>query len=116
VFPLCRFPFTANTAARTSPDARSTRPEGNGTGGAARKNPEPARTDSSRAARILKDAERTARTITYESGKAEALARIAGALAATDPDRADPDRAERIARTITNAHVKASALVNMAAA
>jgi hypothetical protein len=47
-----QFPFTANAAARSGPDARSTQPEGNGTGGAAHKNREPARADRARVTRI----------------------------------------------------------------
>jgi TIR domain len=89
------------------------------------------------AARLFADAEGIAQSITSEFSKAEALASIACALAATDPDRAeriaqsitnefpkdialvaighalaatDPDRAERIAQSITDERVKAKAL------
>ena len=104
-----QFPFTANAAARSGPDARSTRPEGDGTGGAAHKNREAARADRERATRILADAERITQTITDEQGKIEALAGVAGMLAATDPDRA-----ERIAQSITSGSWKAHALAGVA--
>ncbi|HZI76322.1 MAG TPA: TIR domain-containing protein, partial [Gemmatimonadales bacterium] len=58
--------------------------------------PESARDGDARAARLLADAERIAQSITPDPEKAGALADVASALAATDPDRA-----ERIARSIT---------------
>ena len=58
--------------------------------------PESARDGDARAARLLSDAERIAQSITPDPEKAGALADVASALAATDPDRA-----ERIARSIT---------------
>jgi hypothetical protein len=106
-----QFPFTANAAARIGPDARSAQAEGNGTSGAARKSREPGRADRARATRILSDAERIAQTITEETQKAQALASIAGAVAATDPDRA-----ERITQTITSESWKARALAKVAEA
>jgi hypothetical protein len=96
-----------------------------------------------RADRLFADAERIAESITEESAKAEALARVVRALAAAKPDRAeriarsitgetdkalalgsvaealaatDPDRAERIAESITSDHWKASALGSVAGA
>jgi hypothetical protein len=64
------------------------------------------------------DAERAAQSITDDYRKASALASIAGALAATDPDRtariiAD---AERAAQSITDHYRKASALASIAGA
>ena len=107
-----QFPFTANAAARIGPDAHNTRPQGNGIGGAAHKNPEPARTARARATRILDDAEHVAQSITDETSKAEALAGLAGALAATDPDRAArlSTDAERVAQSITFEFWKEQAL------
>lgn len=70
-----------------------------------------AATDPDRAARLIADAERTARSFTDEDAKASALAAVAKALAATDPDRA-----ERIAQSITDEYLKASALTNLARA
>jgi hypothetical protein len=58
---------------------------------------------------LLADAERTAQSITSDSSKAVALVSIAGALAATDPDRA-----ERTAQSITDNRWKASALARIA--
>ena len=72
---------------------------------------EAARNDRARAARLITDAERIARSITSESSKATALAEVATALAATDPDRA-----ERIARSITSESSKAKVLAEVAAA
>ena len=74
-----QFPFTANAAARIGPDTHNTRPAGNGLGEAAQKHPEPARTDRARATRILTEAERVARSITYELSKVKALLKIAEA-------------------------------------
>jgi hypothetical protein len=62
-----------------------------------------------RAARLITDAERIARSITSESSKATALAEVAAAVAATDPDRA-----ERIAQSISVDAWKAKALVAIA--
>ena len=100
-------------------------------------------TGAQRAARLIGDAERIAQSITNKYWKASALAEVATALAATDPDRAehiarsitsesskatalaevatalaatDPDRAERIARSITDEFWKARALVMIAEA
>ena len=70
-----------------------------------------AATDPDRAARLIADAERAAQSITDETWKARALASIAGALAATDPDRA-----ERVAQSITGDYSKASALASIAGA
>ena len=53
---------------------------------AAKNGPEPVR--AARAARLIADAERTARSITDEYSKALALTSVAKALAASDPDRA----------------------------
>ncbi len=113
-----QFPFTANVAARIGPDAHNVRPEGNGIGEAAQKNPEPVRTDRARATRLLTDAERGAQSITDELWKATALAGVAGALAATDPDRAARIIADavRVAQSITDELWKATALASVAGA
>jgi len=79
--------------------------------GSSQKGSEAARNDRARVARLITDAERIARSITSESSKATALAEVAAALAATDPDRA-----ERIARSITNEYFKAKVLAEVAAA
>jgi hypothetical protein len=65
--------------------------------------------NSSRAARLAADAENVAQSITNEGWKARALAAIARALTATDPDRA-----ERIAQSITGEGSKARALAAIA--
>jgi hypothetical protein len=70
-----------------------------------------AATDPDRAARLIADADHIARSITNEYWKAKALAEVATALAATDPDRA-----ERIARSITNEYWKAKVLAEVATA
>ena len=97
--------------------SRGSRPQivqaaGNALGEVAQKGPESARKDQARSARLLADAERIAKSISVEWWKAEALADVAGALAATDPDRA-----ERIARSITYEYErsKAEALADIAA-
>jgi hypothetical protein len=60
---------------------------------------------------LLTDAERIAQSITDDYLKANVLASIARALAATDPGRA-----ERIAQSITDDYPKASALASIARA
>jgi len=67
--------------------------------------------DPGHAARLIADAERTAQSFTGEDAKTAALAAVAEALAATDPDRA-----ERTAQSITDEYLKASALTNLARA
>jgi hypothetical protein len=67
--------------------------------------------DPGRAARLTADAERLAQAITIEDYKAQALARIAEAVAA-----ADPDRAERLAQAITSDYQKAVVLAGIAEA
>ena len=118
-------PATADAEALAVP--HDVRPDGNALDTTARQHPEVVRTDPGRAARLIAGAERIAQSITDEDRKFIALATVAGALAATDPDRAeriaqslssrrkasalaavaralaatDPDRAERIAQSIT---------------
>ncbi|MEH0513399.1 hypothetical protein QBC31_22250 [Streptomyces sp. B21-079] len=58
-----------------------------------------------------KRAEQIARTITNPYQQAEALAEVAGAVAAA---AGDPERAEQIARTITNPDGQARALAEVA--
>ena len=79
--------------------------------GSSQKSHEAGRNNQARAARLITDAERIARSITSESSKAKVLAEVAAALAATDPDRA-----ERIARSITSESPKAKVLAEVAAA
>jgi hypothetical protein len=79
--------------------------------GSSQKGHEAGRNNQARAARLITDAERIARSITSESSKAKVLAEVAAALAATDPDRA-----ERIARSITSESPKAKVLAEVAAA
>jgi hypothetical protein len=65
----------------------------------------------------LTAAERVAQSITDDYRKASALADVAGALAATDPDRARLiASAERVAQSITDDYRKASALAAIAGA
>ena len=69
------------------------RPDENALGHAAQKDPESCPERPSRVThRVLIDAERVAESITDEDSKASALAGIARALAATDPDRAERSR------------------------
>jgi truncated hemoglobin YjbI len=89
-----QFPFTAN---------------------AAHKDREPAWAGRARATRILGDAERIAQSITDEFSKAEALAEVVRALAATDPDRAERI-AQSISQSITSEFSKGEALAHVARA
>src|SRR6266496_1444414 len=135
-------PPTTHAAALIVPDAHNVRPDGNALGEAVQKGPERVRGDRARVTRLIGDAERIAQSITSERSKASALAQVAGALAATDPDRAeriaqpavssrsaaalvrvakalaanDPDRAELIAQSIIDGRSRASALVRVAGA
>ncbi len=90
------------------------RPDGNALAEAAQRDPKAVRTDRPRA-RLLADAERIAWSISDESSRASALADIAAALAATDPDRAARllADAERIAQSITSEIPGAIALVSI---
>src|SRR6266542_2312513 len=136
-------PPTTDAAALIVPDAHNVLPDGNALGEAVQKGPERVRGDRARVTRLIGDAERIAQSITSERSKALALAEVAGALAATDPDRAeriaqsitswhskelaltefanalaatDPDRAELIAQSIIDGRSRASALVGVAGA
>jgi hypothetical protein len=91
------------------PDAHGGRSAGNVLGELAHTDPGPARNNFARAAQLFTEAERIARSITYESAQAQALGEVAEALAATDPDHA-----ERIARSITNEYQESSALGEVA--
>ena len=80
--------------------------------GAARTSPEAARAIRVRGTRLLMDVARAVHSLTsWEHEKAVALASLARAAAATDPDRA-----ERIAQSITDEHEKAVALASLARA
>jgi hypothetical protein len=69
---------------------RDVRPDGDGNAPsqAAQKDTEVVRKDRARTTRVLIEARRTAESIVDEPSKVHALARIAGVLADTDPDRA----------------------------
>jgi hypothetical protein len=102
-----------------------------------------AATDPDRAAQLIAEAERLARSITEEEPRDFALAGVARAIAATDPDRAehlaqsiscyeikgwvfaaaaravaatDPDRAERLTESVYEKDQRASTLAEVAAA
>ena len=88
-------------------------------GEAAQKDAEPVRSDRAQATRVLADAERIAQSIFDESMKALALADVARALAAIDPDRAARlnANAEDIAQSVTREYTtdaKPMALMNLA--
>jgi len=106
---LASAPGTA--AVPSLPAAHSVRPAGNALGEATQTDSGPARNDSDRAARLLTEAERVASSVTNEYPKAAALARVAEALAATDPGRA-----ALIASSITYEPSKAAALTRVAEA
>ena len=93
---------SVTTAVWAAPGARAV---GDAAGEVAHKGSGLARTDVSRAAWFLADAERIANSITHAFPKAAALSGIATALAATHPDRAARlfADAERIANSITDA-------------
>jgi len=93
-------------------------PDGNPAGEAAHKGSKPARDEDARVARLFADAEHTARSIPGSSPKARALASIAGALVAIDPDRAARlfADAERAAQSLTDGPWKALALASIAGA
>ena len=79
---------------------------------------ETVRTEGLKTPRILADAERIAQAIRDDPLKARVLARVAGAMAAIDPDRAARliTDAERIAGSITNLSSKARAQADVAGA
>jgi hypothetical protein len=112
-----QFPFTANPAAHAEADVHVIRPQGDGNG--SRKTtpamPEPRRP---RQDRILADALHVAWSITAEESRAVALARIAGAVAAADPDRAGQlaADAEYIAQSIDHSVLKERTLVLLSCA
>ena len=91
------------------PDPAHVPADGNAIGARAGKARGPVRGDPGRAARLLADAERAARSITNDYWKASALTAVAEALAVTDPGRA-----ERIARSITGEGDEADALGGVA--
>ena len=110
-------PASGGATAPTAPDPHSVRPAGKAPGKVAQKGPGSSRNDLVRA-RLLADAERTANAITDKSLKVSALSRVAGAMAATDPDRATRllADAERTANSIIRKSSKASPLRNVAEA
>jgi hypothetical protein len=77
--------------------------------------------DRARAARLIADAERIAQSITFDSTRAYALAEVAKAVAATDPDHTERiaqliTDAERIAHSITDEYLKHITLTGLAKA
>ncbi len=74
--------------------------------------------DQARSIRLLNDAERVAGAFTSQRDKEWALVRVAGALAAINPDRAARliADAERTAQAITDEEAKARALIEVAEA
>jgi hypothetical protein len=86
---------------------------------AAQEHVEPVRSDRAQATRVLAEAERIAYSITDDASRAAALAAVAKALKATDPDRATrlAAEAEDIAQSFTDqGPAVAVALANLAAA
>ncbi len=104
-------PAPGTAVVRRALDVHGVRSAGDAPGEETQKGSGPARNHLARAAGILADAERIARSITDEPTRASALSGIAATLAA-----ADPDRAERIANSIPSEFSKASALRDVAAA
>jgi TIR domain len=86
---------------------------------AAQEHVEPVRSDRAQATRVLAEAERIAYSITDDASRAAALAAVAKALKATDPDRATrlAAEAEDIAQSFTDqGPAVAVALANLAVA
>ena len=106
-----RFPSTVNAAADAGPPAAqmvSRHPEG----ATSRQQPEPVTPGSRRQADIVADALRAAHSITDDGAKAPALAAVAGAVAVTDPGRAQRliADAQRIAESVSDPAARAPAL------
>src|SRR6266480_1724322 len=125
-----QFAFTANAAVPPGPSARNPSadpPAGQlpaqqlaageaGSPEPADGDPLPGQPGQARHAGIVTDALRAAHSITSEGAQARALAAVAEALAATDPDRAArlAIDAERLAESIPEPNAKASALAAVA--
>ena len=110
-----QFTFTTNAAVPVDPEAQATpagAPDTASTPPAADGAPEPAQPGRSRLPDIVADALRATHSVTEESLQAPALAAVADALAAADPDRAGrlAADAERVAQSIPDAHQRESAL------
>jgi hypothetical protein len=109
-----------SAAAVTNVHIHDARLDGNTLGETAQKPLESVQRDQARAVQVLVDAERVANSITEKYQRAQALADIAGAMAAIDLAHAErlADEAERIANSIgepdTGKSVKAGALAEIA--
>lgn len=109
-----RFPFTVNVAAGAGP--RALTPLGEQQEPLTpQQQPEPVTPSSPQQAGVVTDALRAAHSITDDSAKAPALAAVAGAVAVTDPGRAQRliADAQRIAESIPDPAVRASALATV---
>ena len=108
-----RFLFTANAAAEAGPPAASAIGEHDGL--LAPQQAEPATPRSPRQPDVVADALRAAHSITDDAAKAPALAAVAGAVALTDPGRAQRliADAQRIAQSIPSPAARAPALATV---
>ena len=108
-----RFLFTANAAAEAGPPAASAIGEHDGL--LAPQQAEPATPRSPRQPDVVADALRAAHSITDDAAKAPALAAVAGAVALTDPGRAQRliADAQRIAESIPSPAARAPALATV---
>lgn len=109
-----RFLFTANVAADAGPPVPN--PVGEQQGPPTpQQQPEPVTPPSPQQAGVVTDALRAAHSITDDSAKAPALAAVAGAVAMTDPGRAQRliADAQRIAESIPDPAARAPALATV---
>jgi hypothetical protein len=111
-----QFSFTANAAIPTGPSATDHPAEDGDDGTPGDPDAQAGPPGRSRYASIVTDALRAAHSITSERSKARALAAVAEALAATDPDRASRlvIDADRVAHLITEENPRALAVVAVA--
>jgi hypothetical protein len=109
-----RFPFTVNAASGAGPPAASAAGDHHGLL-TPQQQPEPATLRSPRQAGVVTDALRAAHSITDDTAKAPALAAVAGAVALTDPGRAQRliADAQRIAESIPGRAARAAALATV---
>jgi hypothetical protein len=106
-----QFPFSANADASAGPVPRPAAAAA-GLGTAPQEDPAPVQQDRSRYAGLVSSALRAAHAVTDEGAQAQALATIAGAVAATDPSRAArlTADAERLAQSMPDPAAKGTAL------
>jgi hypothetical protein len=109
-----RFLFTVNAAADAGPPADGAAGEHHGLF-TPHQQPEPAAPRSPGQAGVVTDALRAAHSVTDDSAKAPALAAVAGAVALTDPGRAQRliADAQRIAESIPDPSLRARALATV---